>query len=72
MKKFRFNTYYTVGQEVVTTVEDNQTEEDAREQVMNGIFETVGDTWDVGDIEVESVPNPNDEELESDQEDTWR
>lgn len=53
LPKFRFNIYYREGQEVVVEA-DNA--EEARERVMKGNFDTVGDSWDAG---VASTPPYN-------------
>ena len=60
LPKFRFNIYYREGQEVV--VEADNVEE-ARERVMEGNFDTVGDSWDASDeFETELVPDEPDED----------
>lgn len=66
MTKYRFNIYYTVGQEVI--VEGN-TPEEAKDNIRKGYFYEVGDDWDAsGTLEIDDKPNSSDEELEDDEE----
>lgn len=58
LPKFRFNIYYEEGQEGVVEAD---TVEEARERIMEGNYDTAGNSWDVG-VRYELIPNEPDED----------